>query len=167
MLICRAPPKISMKDATVSAILSFEIWAELYYLPLWMIIITFKLKALYTEQFFCHLSCILFATQVLRDEVKGFTFHEGCKSLNWSRNRNMSRAISSPCIIQIQLRPFFDICVASVLRRKFKFHDVNVLLQFQGVLALTSPATSCHKTKKWSLMQDFAQRQSVHGLGKW
>jgi len=142
MLICRAPPKTSMKDATVSAILSFETWVELFYLPLWIIIMTFKLKALVLPVVL-HLVCDTSFTR----RGKSFTFHDGCKSLNWSRNRNMSRAISSPWIIQIQLRPSLDICVASVLRHKFKFHDVNVLLQFQGVLALTSPATRVAKQK--------------------
>ena len=122
--------------------LSFETWVELFYLPLWIIIMTFKLKALVLPRV-VHLVCDTSFTR----RGKSFTFREGCKSLNWSRNRNMSRAISSPWIIQIQLRPSLDICVASVLRHKFKFHDVNVLLQFQGVLTLTSPATRVAKQK--------------------
>lgn len=60
MLICRAPPKTFMKDATVWSILSFETLVELFYLPLWIIIMTFKLKALYTGQCFvtCLTSCL-------------------------------------------------------------------------------------------------------------
>ena len=89
MLICRAPPKTSMKDTKLpnmsKVILSpfvnnhnkIQTKANLLgnVLPLVL-----------------HLVCDTSFTR----RRKSFTFHEGCKSLNWSRNRNMSRAISSP-----------------------------------------------------------------------
>ena len=68
MLICRAPPKTSMKDTKLPNM------SKVILSPFVNNHSKIQTKSPFYWAMFCHLSCILFATQVLRDDGKVLLF---------------------------------------------------------------------------------------------
>lgn len=106
---------------------------------------------------FCHLSCILFATQVLRDEVKVLLF---------TKDVRVSTGLGIETWVELFNLPSWHlrrICLAT----QVQVSRCKCFTSVSGCVGPNVTCNSCRKTNKWSLMQDFARRQSVHGLGKW